>query len=306
MFVFGVVAIEVWDTQFPVWAFVLALMICAFCLTVSERFLPASNYSFPFLAAVYTVPIGVIQAITNQQVGLNVITELIIGYALPGRPVAMMLFKTWGYITMVQALQFTSDFKLGHYMKIAPRPMFFCQIVATVVAGTVQLGVQAWMFSNIEDLCSPTQKDGFICPATTVFGTASIVVSLFVCRLARLLNVCVCLFVVGCDRATASVLERPAVLWPRILLPGWRRRAVHPVGIAQEVQDRFPQVPQPPGHLYEHGYAAARDAAQLCALGARLLCLQLRHPPAVLWLVVQIQLCVFLFPSCMKEFLIYM
>lgn len=34
-----------------------------------------------------------IQAITNQQVGLNVITELIIGYALPGRPVAMMMFK---------------------------------------------------------------------------------------------------------------------------------------------------------------------------------------------------------------------
>jgi len=43
-----------------------------------------------------------IQAITNQQVGLNVITELIIGYALPGRPVAMMMFKTWGYITMAQ------------------------------------------------------------------------------------------------------------------------------------------------------------------------------------------------------------
>ena len=46
------------------------------------------------------------------------ITELIIGYALPGNPLAMMLFKTWGYNTMVQALQFTSDFKLGHYMKI--------------------------------------------------------------------------------------------------------------------------------------------------------------------------------------------
>lgn len=30
----------------------------------------------------------------------------------------MMLFKTWGYTTMTQALQFTSDFKLGHYMKI--------------------------------------------------------------------------------------------------------------------------------------------------------------------------------------------
>ena len=78
---------------------------------------------------------------------------------------------------MIQALNFASDLKLGHYMKIAHRPMFFCQIASTVVAGTVQLGVQAWMFSNIEGLCSPEQKDGFICPMTTVFGTASILVS---------------------------------------------------------------------------------------------------------------------------------
>jgi hypothetical protein len=32
------------------------------------------------------------------KVGLNVVTELIVGYALPGRPIAMMMFKTWGYI----------------------------------------------------------------------------------------------------------------------------------------------------------------------------------------------------------------
>lgn len=50
---------------------------------------------------------------------------------------------------MAQALTFSSDFKLGHYMKIPPRSMFWSQIVATVVAGTVQLGVQAWMFTNI-------------------------------------------------------------------------------------------------------------------------------------------------------------
>lgn len=153
MFVFGILVIELWPTEFPVWAFVLALLIAFF----------------------YIIPIGMIQAITNQQVGLNVITELIIGYALPGRPIAMMMFKTWGYITMAQALNFTSDFKLGHYMKIAPRPMFWAQVAATAVAGTVQLGVQAWMFSNIEGICSPKQKDGFICPGTQVFGTASII-----------------------------------------------------------------------------------------------------------------------------------
>ena len=128
------------------------------------------------LAFTFAIPIGVIQAITNQAVGLNVITELIIGYLLPGRPIAMMMFKTWGYITTTQALSFTSDFKLGHYMKIPPRPMFFCQVVATIIAGTVQLAVQAWLFSNVEGVCSPTQKDGFICPGTTVSGTASIIV----------------------------------------------------------------------------------------------------------------------------------
>src|ERR1700722_5658536 len=130
-------------------------------------------------AFVYTVPIGVIQAITNQQMGLNVITELIIGYMLPGRPIAMMLFKTWGYITMVQALNFASDFKLGHYMKIPPRTMFWSQVVCTIIAGTVQLGVQAWMFTNIPDICSPSQHDGFICPSTEGFGTASIIWGVF-------------------------------------------------------------------------------------------------------------------------------
>lgn len=106
---------------------------------------------------------------------MNVITELIVGYALPGRPIAMMMFKTWGYIAMAQGLTLTSDFKLGHYMKVPPRPMFWAQIVASVVALTVQLAVQAWMFTNIHGMCDNDQDNGFICPSTAVFGTASII-----------------------------------------------------------------------------------------------------------------------------------
>jgi OPT oligopeptide transporter protein len=94
---------------------------------------------------VFTVPIGVIQAITTFQVGIDAITDVVIGFALPDRPTVMLAFKSWGYITMYQALSFTSDLKLGHYMKIPHRPMFFCQIVATVVLSTVQFGVQPWL-----------------------------------------------------------------------------------------------------------------------------------------------------------------
>lgn len=137
----------------PIWALLIALLISTF----------------------YVIPIGMIQAITNRQVGLNVITELIAGFVMPGNPTAVMIFKTYGYITMSQALQFTADFKLGHYMKVPPRPMFWCQIVATIIAGTVQLGVQSWMFTNIKDLCDPDQKEGFTCASARVFGAASII-----------------------------------------------------------------------------------------------------------------------------------
>ncbi|KAH9476205.1 Sexual differentiation process protein isp4 [Psilocybe cubensis] len=146
---------NLWPSGMTIWALVVALLI----------------------SVVYVVPIGMIQAVTNRQVGLNVITELIVGFMIPGKPNAMMIFKTYGYITMAQAMQFTADFKLGHYMKVPPRPMFWCQIVATVIAGTVQLGVQSWMFSNIEDICTSTQKNNFTCASTQVFSTASVIVS---------------------------------------------------------------------------------------------------------------------------------
>ena len=53
--------------------------------------------------------------------------------------------------------------------------MFWCQVVATVIAGIVQLGVQSWMFENIPDMCDPSQEDNFTCASTQVFYTASVI-----------------------------------------------------------------------------------------------------------------------------------
>lgn len=43
---------------------------------------------------------------------------------------ANVCFKTYGYISMTQAVYFLSDFKLGHYMKIPPRAMFNAQVTS--------------------------------------------------------------------------------------------------------------------------------------------------------------------------------
>lgn len=151
--IMGIVSIEVWPTQLPVWALLLALTIGAF----------------------YTIPVAMIYAVSNLEVGLNVITEFIIGYARPGKPVAMMLFKTWGYISMFQGVSFMSDQKFGHYMKIPPRSVFMAQMIATFVSCFVLLGVQNWALSNINGICTSDASDNFICPGATVFGTASVI-----------------------------------------------------------------------------------------------------------------------------------
>ncbi|CAL3970961.1 unnamed protein product [Diplocarpon coronariae] len=127
-----------------------------------------------FISFAFSLPIGIIQAITNTQIGksdtcLNVLTEFIFGYIQPGRPLALMIFKTYGYITMSQALSFTSDLKFGHYMKIPPRTMFMAQVVATTLSCFIQVAVLNFALKNIEGICTPHQPQHFTCPGGRVF-----------------------------------------------------------------------------------------------------------------------------------------
>ncbi|CAM6086383.1 unnamed protein product [Calypogeia fissa] len=80
-----------------------------------------------FFAMTYGVGFAVLTCTITHVPGLNIITEYIIGYLYPGHPVANVSFKTYGYISMTQAISFLVDFKLGHYMKIPPRSMFVTQ-----------------------------------------------------------------------------------------------------------------------------------------------------------------------------------
>ncbi|XP_011038844.1 PREDICTED: oligopeptide transporter 1 isoform X3 [Populus euphratica] len=131
-----------------------------------------------FIALIFTLPVGVVQATTNMQIGLNVITELVIGYMYPGKPLANVAFKTYGYISMTQALSFLGDFKIGHYMKIPPKSMFIVQLVGTVVSSTVYFATAWWLLSSVENICNPDLlSDGspWTCPGSDVFYNASII-----------------------------------------------------------------------------------------------------------------------------------
>ncbi|MED6106529.1 oligopeptide transporter 4 [Stylosanthes scabra] len=130
------------------------------------------------LAFAFTLPISIITATTNQTPGLNIITEYIFGLIYPGRPIANVCFKTYGYMSMAQAVSFLSDFKLGHYMKIPPRSMFLVQFIGTVLAGTINIGVAWWLLNSVENICHRDllPKDSpWTCPSDRVFFDASVI-----------------------------------------------------------------------------------------------------------------------------------
>ncbi|CAG8734673.1 11977_t:CDS:10 [Gigaspora margarita] len=99
------------------------------------------------LAILTVLPIGIIQAISNWQIGLSVITEMVCGFILPGQPLANLYFKTYGYMSLYQCLLFIQDLKLGHYMKVPPRSMFTSQIWGTFVG----IVVNYWAMKVIID-----------------------------------------------------------------------------------------------------------------------------------------------------------
>ena len=151
--VMGIIAIEVCDIKLPVWAFFLSLTF----------------------TVVFMLPFGILQAVTNESFSPGVLAEMLFGYMLPGRPLALMMFKIAAEGIGAQAILYSSNQKFGHYMKIPPRVLFAAQLIAPFLAITSSLAAQQWAMYNIPDICSPHQKDFFTCPGINIFNTASVI-----------------------------------------------------------------------------------------------------------------------------------
>ncbi|KAF7969963.1 hypothetical protein HWV62_25516 [Athelia sp. TMB] len=114
-------------------------------------------------------------AILANEVGLNLLSEVIPGRLLPGNPLANMIFKAYSVQTLIEASAFVQDLKLGHYVKVPPRAIFAAQAVATIASAFTSIGVKQFLFANVKDMCAINQKDGLTCPHNTVFFAASAV-----------------------------------------------------------------------------------------------------------------------------------
>lgn len=87
----------------------------------------------------------------------------------------MMLFKSWGYMMAYNGLNYVSDMKIGHYMKIPPRSMFAAQFFAVVWLSIVQIATYNFLRGNISGICEPHQAQGLTCPLARTFFNASVI-----------------------------------------------------------------------------------------------------------------------------------
>lgn len=150
--VLGIVMVEHYPTNTPVWGIFFTLGI-----------------NFIFL-----IPISLIYAVTGFSFGLNVLVELIIGYAIPGNGTALNILKCYGYNIDGQAQNYITDQKMAHYAKIPPRAIFKGQIISTIFQCLVSIGVVNWQISNIDGICTSTQAQKFTCPGANTFFSASV------------------------------------------------------------------------------------------------------------------------------------
>ncbi|KAG0042933.1 hypothetical protein BGZ83_012015 [Gryganskiella cystojenkinii] len=152
-FTMAVVVCNTSDIHLPVYALIIALL----------------------LSAVFAIPMAIIQALSSSQIGLNVLSEVVCGYLLPGNQLANSVFKCYSYMTLYQCMNLTSGFKLGHYMKVPPRKIFITVLYGTIVGAFVNIQVLDWvLIYNRQALFDADPRSGWSFRNLDLFFSASL------------------------------------------------------------------------------------------------------------------------------------
>ncbi|CCH42862.1 Oligopeptide transporter [Wickerhamomyces ciferrii] len=155
---------------------IISLVLCILCVKVyPETKTPVWGIFFTVaINFVFLIPFCILLSVTGIQMGLNVLVELIVGYALPGNGTALMILKALGYNIDGQAENFISCQKTAHYTRIPIRAVFRGQLIGSVIQVFVFLGVVNWSMSNIDGMCDLKQPQKFICANERTFYASSV------------------------------------------------------------------------------------------------------------------------------------
>lgn len=133
-FIAGVVVNVKGETTLPVWGFIIALLLGAFIC-------PFSLFLFAFY---------------GNGIATNQISKMVAGAIHAGRPLANLYFASWSHQVIVIASDVANWLKIGQYLKVPSRSMFFLQIYGSLLgAGINYLVMTTIVTSKREILIDP-------------------------------------------------------------------------------------------------------------------------------------------------------
>ncbi|QWU87127.1 hypothetical protein CA3LBN_001392 [Candidozyma haemuli] len=161
------------------WVFLLVLVVSIVLAIICVQVYPAETPVWGIFFAlginfVFLIPLTAIYSTTGFQFGLNVLVQIIVGYAIPGNGLALNFIKALGFNINGQAQNYITDQKMGHYVKIPPRALFRCQMLSVFISSFISLAVMNFMIDNVENYCTPESRQKFLCPQSNVFFSASV------------------------------------------------------------------------------------------------------------------------------------
>ncbi|KAH8646190.1 OPT oligopeptide transporter [Xylariales sp. PMI_506] len=145
----------------PWWWFV-AVLVVSFVLglvvVIKENItLPAWAYIVSLILGIIIAPFSTLLfARYGNGIATNNLSKMLAGLLLPGRPIGNMYFAAWSHNVIANAVNLSSDLKMGEYLKIPPRTMFLTQVYGTVLGGFINYAVMVSIVTNNHDLLADT------------------------------------------------------------------------------------------------------------------------------------------------------
>lgn len=142
----------------PEWWYTLVMLISLALSIVTVRYFEFTQCPVwtIFLAIglgfIFVIPANTLRARTTNFFGINVLIEIILGYAMPGNAPALMVAKAYGTMFGTQADNWNDQQKIAHYSGISPRSIFFAQIISVIATSLCQSGIVYWQASGALDV----------------------------------------------------------------------------------------------------------------------------------------------------------
>ncbi|CAG8974115.1 hypothetical protein HYALB_00002750 [Hymenoscyphus albidus] len=150
------------------WSLILFLVTFVVIITIlgtGNLFIPIWTYFIALATGVMVViPLGWLYALSNFQLPIGTFNELIYGVmvnAVPGHknPVGATIYSSIAGDAWYRAQLMLQDQKIGHYMHIPPRSVFFSQMFGCFIGVPINYGVIRWVLGAKKQYLNGSETD---------------------------------------------------------------------------------------------------------------------------------------------------